>query len=63
MEILVKRKWLTEKSTISEVYIDGKFECFSLEDKDRGLDQKQSLTEIQNKKIKAVTAIPTDRLS
>lgn len=32
MEITVVRKWLTQKSTIGELSIDGKFECFTLED-------------------------------
>lgn len=61
MEILVKRKWKTEKSTIGELYIDGKFECYTLEDKDRGLDQSQDETSIAKIKVYGETAIPKGR--
>lgn len=46
MEILIKRLYKTENSTIGELTIDGKFECFTLEDKERPV------------KIKGETAIP-----
>ena len=46
MEILIKRLHKTENSTIGELTIDGKFECFTLEDKERDV------------KIKGETAIP-----
>jgi len=32
MELRLNRKWLTPKSTIGELTIDGKAECFVLED-------------------------------
>ena len=32
MELKLTRKWLTKNSTIGELTIDGKFECFILED-------------------------------
>ena len=35
MKILVKRVDFTQKSTISDVYVDGIFECYILEDKTR----------------------------
>jgi hypothetical protein len=35
MKILVKRLHRTEKSTIGELFIDGKFECYTLEDVER----------------------------
>ena len=35
MEITVKRKWLNDISTIGELSIDGKFQCFTLEDVER----------------------------
>jgi len=38
MEIKVIRKTFTEKSTIGELHINGKFECFTIEDKDRKLE-------------------------
>jgi hypothetical protein len=28
----LRRKWLTKKSTIGELLLDGRFECFTLED-------------------------------
>jgi len=46
MEIKIKRLHKTENSTIGELLIDGKFECFTLEDKERDV------------KIKGETAIP-----
>ena len=46
MKIEVKRLYKTENSTIGELTIDGKFECFTLEDKEREV------------KIKGETAIP-----
>jgi hypothetical protein len=48
----------TDKTTISRLYIDGHFECFILEDKDRGLSQTMPLAEIVKMKIPGVTAIP-----
>lgn len=44
----VKRRWLTAKSTVSEVFVDGKFVCYALEDVYRG----------GLPKVKAATAIP-----
>jgi hypothetical protein len=32
MELKLTRKWLTANSTISELTVDGAFECFTLED-------------------------------
>lgn len=58
MTIKVIRKTYTDKSTISDVYIDDKFICYILEDKDRGLLQQMSTEEIKKKKQYAVTAIP-----
>jgi hypothetical protein len=51
MEIKVIRKVFTEISTIGELYINGKFECFTLEDKDRKLESG-------GQKVYAKTAIP-----
>jgi hypothetical protein len=45
MKITVKRLHRTENSTIGELFIDGKFECYTLEDKEREV------------KIKSETAI------
>jgi len=46
MKIQIKRLHKTNKSTIGELTIDGKFECYTLEDIERDV------------KIKAETAIP-----
>ncbi len=59
MEILVRRITRTEKSTIGELYIDGVFFCYTLEDKDRELKQTDSLQSIIQRKVKGATAIPT----
>jgi hypothetical protein len=45
MKIEIKRLYRTENSTIGELTIDGKFECYTLEDKERDV------------KIKSETAI------
>jgi hypothetical protein len=46
MKLLLKRLHKTENSTIGELYVDGKFECYTLEDVEREV------------KIKSETAIP-----
>jgi hypothetical protein len=46
MKLVLKRMQKTTKSTIGELSVDGKFECFTLEDVER------------NVKIKGITAIP-----
>lgn len=51
MEIKLVRKIFTDKSTIGELFINGIFECFTLEDKDRKL-------EAGGKKEFGITAIP-----
>lgn len=58
MIVKVIRKWFTDKSTIGELFVDDKFLCYTLEDKDRGLKQTDSLMWIKAKKIFGVTAIP-----
>lgn len=32
MEMILERKWYTERSTVGELSIDGVFECYTLED-------------------------------
>lgn len=58
MELEVRRKQFTDKSTIGELWINGSFYCYTLEDVDRGLIKTQPLTEIAQKKLFGVTAIP-----
>lgn len=50
-DIVVTRKWFTDKSTIGELTIDGKFICFTLEDRDRKLESGGT-------KVMHETAIP-----
>lgn len=61
MELLLKRLIKTDNSTIGELSINGVFECYILEDPDRGLTSEMSLEEIKERKIKERTAIPTGR--
>lgn len=35
MKLQLIRKWKTDKSTIGELFVDGKFFCFTLEDVER----------------------------
>jgi len=58
MEIKLKRTEFTDTSTIGELSINGVFECFVLEDKDRGLTQSMSLAESVATKVHGKTAIP-----
>ena len=60
MNLFLDRIYRTEKSTIGKLYVDGTFQCFILEDADRGLKQNQmALEEIQKRKLKGVTCIPS----
>jgi hypothetical protein len=58
MKIKVVRQVFTDKSTIGSLYVNDVFFCYTLEDKDRGLDQSQSVFTIQAKKLFGITAIP-----
>lgn len=58
MKIDLIRKTFTDKSTIGEVYINGAFFSFSLEDKDRNLYQNTPLEEIRSIKVFGETCIP-----
>lgn len=52
MKLLLERTTYTDKSTIGKLYINGVFQCFTLEDKDRQLEQDIS------KKVYGESAIP-----
>lgn len=52
------RKYFTEYSTIGELFLDGKFICFVLEDKDRMLEDTWDLERIKTNKVYGRTAIP-----
>lgn len=58
MKITVKRIARRETYTIGRMYVDGVRFCDTIEDKDRGLKQSMSLSEIRKKKIQDKTAIP-----
>lgn len=58
MKLLLKRTFKGPQYTIGKLYVNGVYECDTLEDTDRGLHQTQSLLEIQSKKVYGQTAIP-----
>lgn len=59
MNITIKRTFKADKYTIGKLYVNGIYECDTLEDTDRGLTKNSSLSEIQSKKVYGETAIPT----
>ena len=61
MEIVVNRKWKKDSYTIGECFVNGTKFSETCEDKDRGLKDSMSLSEIKAKKIYGKTAIPTGR--
>ena len=61
MEILIERFERTETSTISNCMVDGIFECYILEDTDRGLTKDMPLAVIKDQKVYGKTAIPAGR--
>ncbi len=58
MKLKIVRKEFTDKSTIGDLYIDGEFFCYVLEDKDRNLKDTDTLAYIKLNKVWGVTAIP-----
>jgi len=61
MELQLKREIFTDISTIGTLTIDGKFECYILEDKDRGINNTLTLEQIMRVKVYGKTAIPYGR--
>ena len=61
MILKVDRKYRKGTYTISNLTIDGKWVCNTIEDKDRGLHKKMSLSQIKNIKVKDMTAIPAGK--
>lgn len=59
MKLTLKRTFKGETYTIGKMYIDGEYICDTIEDKDRGLIQDMSSSEIAKIKVKHQTAIPT----
>ena len=58
MKLKVVRELKNDVCTIGSLFINDVFFCYTLEDKDRGLKQSDSLLFIQTKKIFGLTAIP-----
>lgn len=61
MELKLKREVFTDNSTIGSLYVDGVFECYILEDKDRNLTDLMSLEKIAGTKVYGKTCIPYGR--
>ena len=59
MKLLLDRIYKGPNYTIGKLYINGVYECDTLEDVDRGLTSQMLLDEIKSKKIYGNTAIPT----
>lgn len=59
MDIVVKRFLLDKKFTVANLYIDKKFCCNTIEDRDRNLNYLMSVDDILSKKVYSETAIPT----
>lgn len=59
MRLRVERRWKKETYTIGVLFVDGIRFCETLEDKDRGLKQTDSLSYIKTRKVYQETAIPT----
>ena len=58
MKLTLKRIIKTDKSIIGELYVDGTFECYTLEDIDRNLSSLMTLEQIKAIKVYGKTAIP-----
>ena len=63
MIVTLDRKYKLPTYTIGKLYIDGEYFCDTLEDKDRGLTDDMTVSEISKIKIKNETAIPTGTYS
>ena len=58
MDIVLKRTIFTDKSTIGELSVNGKFFCYTIEDKDRNLRNDMDIKDIVRLKQYGITAIP-----
>lgn len=59
MEVIVKRIFRGGDYTIGHLYINGEFVCDTIEDRDRMLDDSQTVDYITKNKVYSKTAIPT----
>ena len=58
MELLLKRIAKKETYTIGRLYVNGKFFCDTMEDKDRGLKSTMDTKTLMDMKVYGETAIP-----
>ena len=58
MKLTLERRWPKETYTIGRLYIGNEYICNTLEDRDRGLSQTDSLSSIKSRKVHGETAIP-----
>ena len=58
MRLELKRRYKGEKYTIGSLYVDGKYVCDTIEDKDRGLSSDMPSNKINRIKVPGETAIP-----
>jgi hypothetical protein len=58
MKLLLDRKYKKDTYSIGKLYVDGVYFSDTVEDKDRGLTDKDSLDKIKATKVYAKTAIP-----
>lgn len=61
MEIKIKREFFNSTNIIGSMYVNGALFGYTLEDKDRGLKDTMSVSEIKIRKIFGETAIPYGR--
>ena len=58
MQLTILRDTFTEISTQGQLFINGEFFCYTLEDKDRDLYQQTPLQDIVRQKVFGQTCIP-----
>lgn len=58
MILTLRRRYKGEKYTIGSLYVDGKYVCDTIEDKDRGLSSDMPSNKISRIKVPGETAIP-----
>lgn len=58
MKLTLKRTDFTDRSTIGELFVNGVFFCYTIEDKDRNLNNDMDIKEIVRLKQYGITAIP-----
>ncbi|RVU01083.1 hypothetical protein EOD41_10740 [Mucilaginibacter limnophilus] len=59
--LTVRRKWYTNNTTTGELYINGSFFCYTLEDVCRDLNRDGDLNDPGEKKVPGKTCIPAGR--